>query len=144
MSTYTVKEWDDILPVMRKIQAEFERIGSIDVITDIHLPEKKPRSSKQNRSLHKYCDIIANKMNAAGFTQRKLVGSFKEGFELIITSEMIKAIFREVAKAMYHKESTAQLTTVEIQAVYLAVDERFGTVAGVRAEWPALNPPTPE
>jgi hypothetical protein len=78
-------------------------------------------------------------MNDAGFTQRQLIGSFKEGFELPVTPVMIKDIFREVGNAMYKKESTTKLTTIEIQKVYQVVDQRFGEITGVREEWPSME-----
>ena len=104
-------------------------------------PLTKQRSLSQNASLHKYTTTIAQKMTDAGVSQKKLIGSFKDGFELPVTSHMIKDIFREVGKAMYQKESTADLTTVEISEVYKIVDMRFAEVTGVRAEWPSKNPP---
>lgn len=96
----------------------------------------KVRTLPQNKSLHLYCTTIAEKMNDAGQTQRQLVGSFKEGFELPVTMHMIKSIFREVGRAMFEKESTSKLSTVEAQEVYRVVDQRFGEITGVRAEWP--------
>lgn len=104
-------------------------------------PLTKQRSLSQNASLHKYTTTIAQKMTEAGVTQKKLVGSFKAGFELPVTSHMIKDIFREVGRAMYQKESTADLTTVEISEVYKVVDMRFAEVVGVRSEWPSREPP---
>lgn len=97
------------------------------------------RTLKQNAALHKWCEVIASQMNDAGISQRELVGRFKAGFELPVTSHMVKDIFREVAKAMYKKESTADLSTVEVQEVYKIVDQRLGEITGVRAEWPSLD-----
>ena len=101
----------------------------------------KSRTSKQNRSLHKYLEIVSEKMNDAGVTQRKLSSSLKAGFELPVTPEMIKAIFRLVGKAMYEKDSTAKLSTVEIYEVYKVVDQRLSEVTGVSCEWPSNEPP---
>ena len=101
----------------------------------------KCRTGRQNRSMHKYFSIMAERMNDAGITQRQLIGSFKDGFELPVTEHMVKDIFREVGRAMFRRESTADLTTVEAQEVYQVVDQRFGEVTGVRAEWPSSEPP---
>lgn len=94
------------------------------------------RTLSQNAALHLYCDMIAQAMTEAGITQRELIGRFKRGFELPVTGHMIKAIFREVGRAMYGKESTADLSTTEISEVYRVVDERFGEVTGVTCPWP--------
>ena len=99
-------------------------------------PKPKQRTVTQNASLHQYAEEIATLMNEAGITQRLLVGKFKDGFELPVTKYMIKDIFREVGRAMFQKDSTTKLLTTEISEVYRVVDERFGEVHGVRAEWP--------
>ena len=137
MRTVEIKTLDDLDVLLRVARDRFEQDGAIQVE---FLPiDRPPRSSKQNRSLHLYCQTIAKKMNEAGYTQRQLVGSFKEGFELPVTMEMIKDIFREVGKAMYHKDSTAKLNTVETQEVYRVIDQRFGEITGCRAEWPSID-----
>lgn len=100
-------------------------------------PIKKQRTIPQNKSLHLYASKMAKGMNQAGITQRELTGKFKEGFELPVTESMIKDVFREVGKAMYQKESTADLSSKEICEVYKVVDQRFGEVTGVRHEWPS-------
>jgi len=124
------------------LREHFEASGGIVVIIG---KLAKRRSLPQNASLHLYCEQMAAKMNDAGYTQRKLVGNFKDGFELPVECHMIKAIFREVGKAMFQKESTADLTTVEIQEVYRIVDGRFGETTGCRVEWPSKpEPPIPE
>jgi len=42
---------------------------------------------------------------------------------------------------MFRRESTAELTTIEIQRVYQVVDQRFAEVTGVSSAWPSLEPP---
>ena len=79
---------------------------------------------------------MAIKMNGSGTTQRQLIGSFKDGFELPVTEHMVKDIFREVGNAMFQKKSTADLETTEMSDVYKVVDKRFGEVTGVNCEWP--------
>ena len=101
----------------------------------------KQRTRLQNRALHKYFEIIAEKLNDGGYTQKGLMAKFKESFDLPITPELIKGIFREVGKVLYKKDSTSKLTTKEIQEVYLIVDQRFSEMTGVRSDWPSIEPP---
>ncbi len=137
---FTVRNVNDMDAVMKSIRTALsEQIPHTvliypDTESEQHL---KRRTLSQNASLHKYCQTIAQKMNDAGYTQRKLVGSFKKGFELPVSEYMVKDIFREVGLAMYQKDSTAKLETTEMSEVYKIVDERFGQVTGVRAEWPS-------
>jgi hypothetical protein len=136
MKTIAVKTKTQLGDSFNTIREEFEKLG--EIVLTIDKADKK-RTLTQNASLHKYCANISEKMNEAGFTQRQLVGSFKEGFELPVTPVMIKDIFREVGNAMYKKESTTKLTTVEIQKVYQVVDQRFGEITGCRDEWPSID-----
>ena len=101
----------------------------------------KQRSILQNSSLHKYCEIISAKLVDAGIDQKSLVGSFKDGFTIPCQPHMIKDIFRSVGMAMFKKESTADLTTVEIQSVFLVVDKRLSEITGVSSPWPSNQPP---
>ena len=128
------EDLDEMLMILR------ERVEVSPVVVTV---KKKvhQRTVTQNSSLHKYFSIMAEKLNDAGITQKQLVGSFKEGFELSVTSNMLKDIFREVGKAMFKRESTTGLTTTEVQKVYEVVDQRLGEVTGCRCEWPSSNPP---
>ena len=139
MKTVVMRTLDDLDPVLMSIRECYDKFGPVEVtFNPIDRPGKK-RTLPQNASLHKYCTDLSAKMNDAGFTQRQLVGKFKAGFELPVTAEMIKAIFREVGNAMYQKESTADLTTVEMMEVYKVVDGRMGEIVGIRAEWPSIE-----
>lgn len=97
---------------------------------------KRQRTLPQNAALHLWTARVADKMNDAGITQKELVGSFKDGFELPVTSHMIKDIFREVGKAMFKKKSTKDMETTEMIDVYKIVDQRIGEITGVLVDWP--------
>lgn len=125
------------MDTVHNITRDLLRKGKVSVTIAGYTPEPRQRTIPQNSSLHKYCATISGDMNNAGFTQRLLVGKFKEGFELPVTPEMIKDIFREVGLAMFKKKSTKELSTVEVQSVYQVVDQRFAEITGVRAEWPS-------
>ncbi len=101
----------------------------------------KQRSIPQNASLHLYCDIEAEKLTDAGYSQRGLFDKMNTSFDLDITPEMIKNIFRSVGLKMFGKKSTADLTTTEINEVYLAVDKGFAQLFGVTTPWPSNEPP---
>jgi len=101
----------------------------------------KKRTGLQNNSLHKYCEIMAAKMNDAGISRRDLIIKLKKGFELPVKPDDIKDIFRKVGRVLCKKESTAELLTTEIQEVYLIVDKRLSEITGVQSEWPSSQPP---
>lgn len=132
MEEYILNSIDDMDSLFLRIREHLEK-GSVKVSIK---KDTKQRTNTQNGSLHLYCSNMAILMNDAGITQKKLVTAFKEGFELPVSDYMIKDIFREVGKAMYKKESTSDLTTIEISGVYLVVNQRFGEVTGVETAWP--------
>jgi len=102
----------------------------------------KQRSIPQNNSLHLWASIISELMNMAGITQKALQLKFKEGWELPITEDFIKSIFRKIGLVMYGKASTADLTTVEMMEVYKLVDERLSQLTAIHVPWPSSKPPT--
>ncbi len=102
---------------------------------------KKHRTLTQNASLHVYCEIVSEKMRDAGITCRGLFDKMSTDFDLDATPEIIKDIFRKVGKKQFNKDSTADLTTVEIQETYLAVDKGFAQLFGVTTPWPSNEPP---
>ncbi len=74
----------------------------------------KQRSGKQNNSLHKFCRELADELNAHGITQ----GEFAKAFEVDNTMESVKAVLREAGFKKYLENSTAKLSTTELQGIY--------------------------
>ena len=100
------------------------------------------RTGQQRKSLEVYCREMAKTLNDAGYDQKALLTLFKDGFNVPWTQESYKDLFRLVAHAMYPSvESTADLDTIQIQSVYLAVDQRIAELTGVSVAWPSYEPP---
>lgn len=95
------------------------------------------RTTLQNASLHKWATLMADSMNDAGYDQRVVMEQFKEGFSVPWSMEAVKNIYRTVAHAMYDVESTAELSTTQLQRVYEVVDARLSEITGIRHEWPS-------
>ena len=131
---YTREGMDDLFLLIR------DKVEVGPVVVTIKKKVNR-RTITQNAAMHKYFAIMAEKLQDSGHDQKSIIGSFREGFSLPATPAMIKEIFREVGKAMFKKDSTADLTTVEIQKVYEAVDQRFGEVTGCRSDWPSNEAP---
>jgi hypothetical protein len=74
----------------------------------------RPRTSTQNRALHKYFEEVADVLNESGITQ----DVFFKDIEVDYTKETIKHLWRCISKKKFGKESTADLTTTELQEVY--------------------------
>ena len=97
--------------------------------------DSRRRTNPQNRALHKYCQLLADELNAAGHHMRVTV-HVKEA-EIDWSMQLVKdVIWREIQKAVVKKESTAELTTVEIQQVYETVNRFTSDRFGIGIEWP--------
>ena len=128
----TRDDLDELLRVARGIvetgahRVTFERID-------------RQRTLPQNASLHLYCKRMAININDAGLSQRTIWDKLRNGFDIPITMEWVKDVFRHVAYKMFKKQSTRDLTTIEIKEVYMAIDQAFLETTGCREEWPTLR-----
>lgn len=93
--------------------------------------EEKRRTTKQNNALHLFCELLADKLNEAGISQRALL----EAFEIDHSSESIKNIFRQIGKQKYSKDSTSKLTTKECIDIYDEIN-RQSSILGIHQPWP--------
>lgn len=93
---------------------------------------QKIRTGQQNKSLHVYCTELATELNNAGVTMQALI----ENLQVDHTKESVKSIWRAIAKAKYGKESTTELTTDEIQAVYEEMNRMVANF-GIHISWPS-------
>lgn len=81
----------------------------------------KQRTSAQNRALHKYCTELAVELNNAGIG----IDVFFKNVQADHTMESVKTLWRGFAKVKYGKESTADLSTSEINAIYDEVNRHI-------------------
>ena len=98
------------------------------------LTKDRKRTSLQNRSEHKYFQLLADALNESGQDMRHVL---KESVDIPWTMQSVKdLLFRPVAVAMYDVESTADLTTVQTQEVYNVLNRHTGQKLGVSIDWP--------
>lgn len=74
----------------------------------------KPRTPQQNKAMHVYFEEVADLLNESGIS----VQLFLKDFEIDYSKEMIKGIWRRIAEKKFGKESTADLTTRELQDIF--------------------------
>lgn len=102
----------------------------------------KQRTITQNRAMHKYFDLMAKGLDGAGYDQIKFYDEVKKGFSVRWTAEAFKDFFRAVAHDLYPEvQSTADLTTIQLQRVYEVVDRGVSEKTGVRVDFPSYEPP---
>ena len=95
--------------------------------------KKHPRSHRQNKDLHKLCTDISDYCVETGITTEVLV----RNFEVYPSMETIKDMFRQVGKEKFGKNSTANLTTVELQQCYEEVARHISEITGEYFPWPS-------
>lgn len=97
--------------------------------------KSKPRTLKQNASLHLWLDNLAHELNDAGydFTDGKLIR-----LPVSYTKENLKeSIIHPVMLALYPDiDSTADLSTTQMQEVYENVNRIIAERTGVHVPWP--------
>ncbi len=93
------------------------------------------RSGQQNKSLYKWERTLAKTLNDGGIPFGDVVIKLPREF----TQENIHAlIIHPLMTALYpDKTSTSQLSTVEIQDIYIRADQIISERTGVTLPWPS-------
>jgi hypothetical protein len=100
-------------------------------------PPEKQRTVQQNKALHLYFELIAEKLNEAGLDMRAVL---KPNIEIPWTKESVKEhLWRPVQDLYLKKDSTTELTTDEITKVYEVLNRFLGEKHGVSQEFPSIE-----
>jgi len=91
------------------------------------------RTDKQNRAVHLWFRQIGEVLNDAGFEQKITIGG-----DIPWTEWSIKVLFVKIAKAMYGKAHTADLSTLELTKVAEVLNRLMGE-EGVHVEFPSQD-----
>ena len=95
------------------------------------------RTLTQNKALHKFCALLAEALNQAGYDMT--VFPWREGLELPWSCASVKEyLWRPVQQAMTDKRSTTELTTVDPTAIHQALCRTIAERTGVEVPpWPS-------
>lgn len=123
---YNLDDENEILNAKHKL-AWFIASGK-----EIEMKEVGTRTTRQNSAIHVYFELLARALSEAGLDMRK---TLKPGVEIPWSGNTVKDyLFRPIMKAQTGKDSTTELTTKEIDAVYDTLnrhlDEKFGVTVG--------------
>ncbi len=100
--------------------------------------EKKPRTTKQNASLHEYFGLLAEKFNDGGLDQKKVLAKIKEGVDIPWSKESIKqSLWHPMQQAIIGEQSTTKLTTAQVNQVYEILNKWTAQTFGVSVEFPS-------
>ena len=96
------------------------------------------RTNKQNKALHVYIRHLAEKLDAAGYDMKAIIRAPIHPTEENCKETMIHPVMR----ALYPDvESTADLTTEQMQVLYETMNRFTAERFGISVDWPQYPPP---
>jgi len=100
------------------------------------MTDEQQRTKLQNKSLHKWCELLAVALDESGYDMREVVS-----LPIRPTKENVKEnIVHAVMTALYPKiKSTKDLDTKQIQEVYNVTDRAISERFGVHVPWPSID-----
>ena len=97
--------------------------------------KEEQRTITQNKALHLLMEQTAEALNESGQDMRKVL---KETVEIAWTKESAKYyLFHPIMKAMYQKESTADLSKEQLQKVYEVFHRHLSEKAEIDLPFPS-------
>lgn len=98
---------------------------------------KKQRTLTQNKALHKYCELLAEALNDAGYDFRTFI---KEGISVPFTKDLVKEhLWRPVQKVVLDENSTTKPDTSGYSKVYDVLNMHLITNKNIFVPWPDKN-----
>lgn len=86
-------------------------------------PNEEQRTIQQNKSIHKYCTMVAEELSNQGQTMQNVIKHITR-VEIHPTKENVKEIiWREIQKALFGKQSTTELNTSQVDKVYQVMSQ---------------------
>jgi len=92
------------------------------------------RTLTQNRAMHKFFEMLSQDLNLAGLDMKR---TLKPSVEIPWTAITVKEyLWKPIQDAMLEKESTTELSTKEVNAVYETLIRHLGEKFGITTEFP--------
>lgn len=101
-------------------------------------PKKYPqRTKQQNKALHVLFNLLAGILNENGLDMRK---TLKPEIDIPWSGASVKEfLWRPIQKAQLDKQSTTELTTVEIDQVFDTINKHMGERFGLHVPFPSIE-----
>lgn len=93
------------------------------------------RTPQQNRALHLYFKKLGDTLNDAGLDMKR---TLKEGVDIPWTEESVKNhLWRPIQHIITGKDSTADISTKDIDKIFDVMNRHMGQQFGVHVEFPS-------
>ena len=92
------------------------------------------RTSQQNRAMHQYFNILADELNAAGYSVQEVLA---QAVDREWTPAGVKDnLWRPIQIAMTDKKSTTELGTAEVSEIYEVLNRHTCGLFGIGVQFP--------
>ena len=106
-------------------------------MSDLEPKNYPKRTNRQNRALHVLFNLLAQELNDNGLDMRK---TLKPNIDIAWTGASVKEhLWKPVQKLQLNKDSTTELTTVEIDQVFDTIVRHLGETFGVGINFPSID-----
>ena len=97
--------------------------------------EQKQRTAQQNRAMHLYFRLLAERLNEAGLEMKKVL---KPTIDIWWTDKNVKEyLWRPIQKALLVKKSTTELDTSEVSKVHDVLNRHLSEKFGEGVDFPS-------
>lgn len=95
------------------------------------------RTQRQNRSIHKYCELIARELQNQGQTLQTVTKKI-DMVEITPTTHTIKEVlYKPIMEVVTGKKSTTELSTAEVNKVYEIISMFLSKEFGISLPFPS-------
>jgi hypothetical protein len=114
-----------------------ELLAGAEAVTCEVVLDEDLRTLKQNRSLHKYCTMLAKELNRKGLTFGDVLS---DPMEIEFNGTLVKEhMWRATQFSMLNKKSTTNLKPNEVSKVYDMINLYLSTSKGVYVPFPNIQ-----
>ena len=100
--------------------------------------ETQQRTTQMNRAFHLACTQISRDMVQQGIDQKMILDSLT-GYDVPVTPEFIKEVFKSIIFQLYRKTSTKDLTTSQMTEAFDVLGKFLGEQFHYQAVWPSIE-----
>ena len=116
---------------------ESDDISKLPELVEAEIKANKQRTGQQNKSLHKYCSMLSQDLNDSGLDMKKVL---KPEIDIPWDKEGKAAknhLWRPIQIAMGLPDSTADLTTIEVNKVYEVLSRHLSEKFNITTPFPS-------
>lgn len=132
-----LREMDWKQSVLVPVQSDIEDIPDGDVACKLSWTKKALITARQNRALHKYFDLLADALNAAGWDMKATLDKLSKNAKIPWSPSAVKErLWTPTQKQTLDKYSTTELETKEVTLIYDALNFVTSEELGVSVVFP--------